>query len=166
MQWIIGIIILVVASVIYALANMRPFGSNYIECVEAGPSDSVDSKTLKSHSIREKNKWIIGKNGWPISMRNKIRVVVHGNCMNKRGISDNDQLVVQKLNPKEIKKLKPGDIVMIHLKDKDIDKIREFRKFTKDMRLDTAYYLPDGSIKSSSKPHTAEQIVGKVKYKL
>lgn len=166
MEWIVGITILVVASILYIVANKNAFCSTYIECVEAGASDSVDADTLKRLSFRDKRRWILNKRGWPVSMHDKLRVIVHGNCMSKRGIHDRDQLVVQKVNNNDLGKLKKGDIVMIHLKDKGIDKIREFDKFTEDGRLDTLYYNEDGSVRHSSHAHTRESIVGRVRYRL
>lgn len=166
MEWIVGLSILVIASMLYIIANQNVFGSTYVECVEAGASGSVDSATLRRLSFKDSRRWIVNRNGWPISMHDKIRVIVHGNCMGRRGIHDNDQLIVQRVKGSDISRLKKGDIVMIHLKDKGIDKIREFDRFTDDGKLDTLYYNEDGSIRHSSHAHTKESIVGKVRYKI
>ena len=87
--------------------------------------------------------------------------------MKPKQIESGSQLLVLKLDDKRPVKeqIKSGDILLIHLKDTDIHKIRVFDKYENGV-LQTYRYDDNGQKKKSSKPHQESSVIGVVKYKL
>ena len=95
------------------------------------------------------------------------RVIVHGHCMEPRGIMDCSQLWVKSINREKDFSLqvKHDDILLIYLSDKNIYKLRIFDKYLDNDRLLTYRYNPKTKERvDSSIPHKRESVVGVVKY--
>jgi hypothetical protein len=62
----------------------------------------------------------------------------------------------------------PGNILLLYLNDARYEgyKIRVFKQYSPDKELETFYYNPDGSERSSSKTHSLSRVVGVVQYKI
>ena len=103
-------------------------------------------------------------NAMPLEYR---RVIVHGHCMEPRGIMDCSQLWVKSINQdKEFSlQVKHDDILLIYLADKDIYKLRVFDKYLDDNRLLTYRFNPKTCERvDSSVPHSRDSVIGVVKY--
>lgn len=97
------------------------------------------------------------------------RVIVHGHCMEPRGIMDCSQLYVQNIaNDKDFSlQVKHDDILLIYLPDKNIYKLRVFDKYLdQDLLLTYRYNPQTGDRIDSSKPHNRKNVVGVVKFTL
>ena len=81
-------------------------------------------------------------------------------------MNGSELLVYKFKNDTEKKDIKTGDILMIHLESKGIDKIRVFEKMREDGLMDTYRFDANKNKKMSSRPHDLNSVVGKVKYLL
>lgn len=137
----------------------------YVQCVEAGPTETITAKDLKRKSVYMNSKKIIDRDGNVLNPEQFFRVVVNGNCLSPRNIVDGDTLVVQRKTKEVLQSIHKGSIVLILLPDTGVHKIREVKKVeAKD--LITQYYTCDGKPKESSKLHSKENVVGVVRFKL
>lgn len=156
-------IILVLA--LYAYSSIK--GRDVVRAVEAGPVDRCDANLIHSRSFMSSPIKLCDEKGNPLSTKGMIRVVVCGNCMKPKGIPDNAQLLVEKMAQSSLKdKLHQGDIVMIHLKDRKLDKIRIFDRFDDKDQLITYRFDDAGNRVNSSRPHLLSSVVGVVRYKI
>ena len=97
------------------------------------------------------------------------RVIVHGHCMEPRGIMDCSQVIVKNINhDKDFSlQVKHGDILLIYLEDKDIYKLRVFDKYIEKDQLLTYRFNPKtGERIDSSIPHKRDSVIGVVEYGL
>jgi hypothetical protein len=153
---------LIIVAISYGYLNLTK-GEKVI-FVEAGSTDGVSAKDLSS-SYREPKCIVKNSDGKRIDTRNMIKVVAKGDCMAPRGIHTGSQLLVKKVNRKDLhNEVKPKDILLIHLKDKRIYKIREFKGYVSEHELQTCRYDEQGNVVESSRPHAEDTIVGVVKY--
>lgn len=143
------------------------FTSEYVTCVEAGPINSVSADALRRKSFYAPRADLIA-GGVTRSEKNLIRVVVSGNCMEKRHIKEGTQLYVEPIKKDaDVRSiLQKGDILMLYLSDSGKYKIREFDSFTDDGAMRTYYYNPDGSVHESGQPHQRSSLIGVVKYRV
>ncbi len=156
-------VILVLA--LYAYSSIK--GRDVVRAVEAGPVDKYDANLIRRRSFVSSPVKLCDEKGNPLSTKGMIRVIVCGNCMKPKGISDNTQLLVEKMPQASLKsRLHQGDIVMIHLKDKKLDKIRIFDRFDEKNQLVTYRYDDAGKRVDSSRPHLLNSVVGVVRYKI
>lgn len=151
---------------LYAFSSLN--GKEIVKAVEAGPLDDCDPAVVRHKPFRARPINVYGPNGTPLDMKNMSRVVVCGSCMVPRNIPDNSVLLVEKIDVKKPleDQIKQNDIVMIHIKEQNIDKIRVFEKFDEFNQLVTYRYSNNGSQVMSTKPHSRESVVGVVRYKL
>ena len=159
------LLLIIIALVGYAISSIS--GKEVVRGVEAGPVGECDPKDVRERSFRARPIEVRDEKGSLIDTSNMIRVVVCGDCMSHRNIPNNSQLLVKKIDktkPLE-EQIKHDDIVMIHLKDQNLDKIRIFDKFDEYHQLLTYRYSGDVRVNSSF-PHTKESVLGVVKYKL
>lgn len=160
---LIFILLMIVALALYRIGKK----TTYVTCVEAGGTDCVKSEDLNVISHREKYQAVLDANGHLIPARDYIKVVVKGNCLKPKGIVNGSELLVYKYkNDSEKNDIKAGDILMIHLESKGIDKIRVFEKMREDGLMDTYRYDENHNKKMSTRPHDLNSVVGKVKYLL
>jgi hypothetical protein len=159
------ILALILVLALYAYSSIK--GRDVVKGVEAGSVDKCDSELIRRRSFVASPIKICDEHGNPLSTKGMIRVVVCGNCMKPKGISDNTQLLVEKLDQNSLKsRLKKDDIVMIHLKDKKLDKIRVFDHFDDQEQLITYRFDDSGNRVISSRPHLQSSVVGVVRYKI
>lgn len=161
------LVILFVAVAIYAYINIVSGKQEFVQCVEAGPTSTTDAKRLRELSFYDKHRIIKKPNGQEIDTSGMIRIVVKGNCMKPKGIESGTQLLVKKINKKDSvrKQIKEGDILLIHLMDNDLYKIRIFDRYDGE-NLATYRYDDDGRRKDSTRNHKESSIIGIVKYRL
>lgn len=160
---ILFILLIVFALIIYGMGKK----TDYVACVEAGDTNCVNSDDLKVMSHREKHQVVLDEQGHLVPQKDYIKVVVKGNCLEPKGIVNGSELLVYKFkNDSEKNDIKEGDILMIHLKSKGIDKIRVFEKMREDGLMDTYRFDANKNKKMSSRPHDLNSVVGKVKYLL
>ncbi len=165
------VLIFFIALTIYAYCNVLLAkyngGQEFIQCVEAGPTNEVNAEVLAKCSFYDKRKAVKDKEGKIIDTSTMMRVIVRGECMAPKKIHTDTQLLVQKIdNDKSMnQQIRQGDILLIYLKDTDFYKIRIFDKFDDDNNLKTYYYdTHDGHVINSSRPHAKETILGVVRY--
>ena len=165
--WYFLVIIITIVA-LYGLCSFYGNKPEYVICVEAGPSDNVSYEDLKSCSFYDHKVVIRDKDGTNINTSDMFRVVVRGNCMKPKSIEDGAQLLVKKINPLSefSSQIKQGDILLIHLNDSRIDKIRIFDEYNNNGELLTYRYDNNSVRINSSKPHKKSSIIGVVKYKI
>lgn len=159
------VLIMVVLLAGYAIG--RRLTNEHVICVEAGPINSVSAEALRRKSFYAPRTDLLLE-GDHHSMKDMIRVVVSGNCMEKRSIKEGTQLYVERIN-KDVDVthiLEKGDILMLYLPDSKKYKIREFDSFTEDGALKTYFYNPDGTVHESRHPHQRSTLIGVVKYRV
>ena len=151
----------------YAYVNRVVGRRDYVLCVEAGPMAQTDAQSLQAKSFYDYHRRVIGKNGKPVNTSGMIRVVVQGDCMEPRGIKTGDQLLVRKISHRKPlrEQIKTGDILLIHLEDTGISKIRIFKEYDANGNLVTYRYEGEKE-RESSQPHKVNNVVGVVKYKV
>lgn len=161
------IILLVVALFLYGLGKKAKADIEYVGCVEAGSTEDTSAEELTKHARYERRKIILDSNDRPIDTHDYLRVVVKGNCLSPLGIADNSQLLVHRFkSDQERSQIKRGDILMIRLEGKGIDKVRVFDKRLEDDKMSTYRFDHNGRRKDSSRPHSLSSVVGVVKYML
>lgn len=158
--------IIIVTLAIYGLGKWSVSKTDYVRCVEAGPTTHVSPSKIHSLCRHEKQIVVLGKDGKAIDTKHYQRVVVKGNCLKPLGIEDEDQLLVSQFNNDgdERKSIKKGDILMIYLKSKDIYKVRVFDDFLDGGLIKTHRYNDNGDVIYSSRPHELSSVEGVVKY--
>lgn len=167
MTAIVFFIILTSLLIVYYLSSRGSADKEYVRCVEAGPTADLSAEELKRYSFYDRRRELRDKDGTFIDRSNMERVVVKGGCMEKRGIPNGSQLLVDTIRSAEDfrQKVKPHDILMIYIADKDIYKIREF-DHVEGSKAYTFCYNPDGSRHDSSRTHSIESVKGVVRYRI
>lgn len=167
METIYFLIILLVTVAIYAYFNIVSRKQEFVQCVEAGPTVTTDAKRLRELSFYDRRRTIQKPDGQEIDTSEMIRIVVKGNCMKPKHIESGAQLLVKKISKKDLvrNQIKEGDILLIHLVDNDIYKIRIFDRYEGE-DLATYRYDDNGERKNSTRNHKESSIVGVVKYRL
>ena len=151
---------------LYALFNKLINAPERIECVDAGPVASVDPQDLHSRVKFEPMGIFRTEDGKLLTSADYQRITVSGNCMGPKGIRSGQDLLVEKIKGGRDLSLKKGDILLIHVPDKDIYKIRAYEKKTdKDPNVYETYYYDEARKKVlSSKPHKKDYVQGVVRY--
>ena len=151
---------------LYALFNKLINAPERIECVDAGPVASVDSQALHSRVKFEPMGIFRTEDGKLLTSADYQRITVSGNCMVPRGILSGQDLLVEKIKDGRDLSLKEGDILLIHVPDKNLYKIRAYEEKTDENPnvYKTYYYDEAGEKKYSSKPHKKDYIQGVVRY--
>ncbi|MBS4812940.1 MAG: hypothetical protein KH057_05340 [Bacteroides sp.] len=167
METIYFLIVLLVAIIIYAYFSIVSGKQEFVQCVEAGPTVTTNAKRLQELSFYDKHRTIQKSDGQVIDTSGMIRIVVKGNCMKPKNIESGAQLLVKKINKKEPirNQIKKGDILLIHLSDNGIYKIRIFDRYEGN-DLATYRYDDNGERQNSSRNHKESSIIGIVKYRL
>lgn len=167
METVYFFIILIVLIGIYAYCNIAYNKQEFVQCVEAGPTAETNARRLKEKSFYDKHRVVINKSGREIDTSGMIRIVASGNCMKPKGIESGSQLLVKKVNRKSPinNQIKKGDILLIHLVDNGIYKIRIFDRYD-GTDLATYRYDDNGERKDSTRNHKETSVVGVVKYRL
>ena len=161
------IILLVLALALYGLGKRATAEIEYVGCVEAGATSDVFADELAKHARYEKRKIILDSENCLIDTHNYLRVIVKGDCLQPIGIVDHSQLLVYKFqNEQEKSIIKQGDVLMIHLASRQIDKIRVFDELLEDGKMSTYRFDCNGQRKDSSCPHSLSSVVGIVRYML
>lgn len=164
MSALVFFIILIIALGLYGYGKFSSVREHVI-AVEAGPSGEADSAELKKYSFYDTRKNIKDSHGNLINTSKMIRVIVKGNCMQPKGISDGSQLYIQPIDlHKSFKEqVHQGSILLIHIKDKDIKKLRILERINPNGLLET-YRFEGENRRDSSKPHKPKDVLGVVKY--
>ena len=164
---VVLICLFVVTLLLYALFNKLINAPEWIECVDAGPVSSVDPQELHSRVKFEPMGIFRTEDGKLLTSADYQRITVSGNCMGPREeIRSGQDLLVEKIKDGRDLSLKKGDILLIHVPDKNIYKIRAYEKKTdKDPNVyETYYYDEAGNKVPSSKPHKKDYVQGVVRY--
>lgn len=148
----------------YAFMSLK-VNKVYVQCVEAGPTDTITAKELKRRSLYVSSKKMLDRDGNILDPDVYFRVVVNGNCLRPRNIVDGDTLIIQKKDDNVLNSIHAESIVLILLPDTGVHKIREVKDVEAN-NLRTQYYLNNGQAQESSKLHSKENVVGVVRYKL
>ena len=159
------IILFVLALGFYAFCNLK-LRKDHVIGVEAGTTKGVTADELGRLSYYRKHKIVKTRHGEIINPNSIIRIVVEGNCMKPLNINSGDEMIAIKIDKKRplAEQIKTNDVLLIHLEDTGINKIRAFNKFEgKD--LVTFWYEEDGKEHLSSKKHSPKSILGIVRYK-
>lgn len=167
MEIVYFVLILSVLLVAYYVSNNRLKRFEYVRCVEAGPTAKVTASDLRRLSFEDNYLNLKDSDGNNISREGMIRVVVNGDCMHCRRIVNGTQLLVKPIDKSRSLKeqLKTGAILMIHIPDTDVYKIRELDRMD-EKSVYTFYYNPDGTKHFSSRPHSLNTVVGIVRYRI
>ena len=96
------------------------------------------------------------------------RLRINGVCMSPIDIKNGEEWLAIKINHKKSlrSQINIGDVLLIYLSDTKRYKIRRVYDFIDDSTLDTYSYTPEGKVHKSTKPHSANTIMGVVKYRL
>ena len=159
---ILGMVLAVIC-VLYGIASTRYARKDTVLGVEAGPLPGGDCALPEK---KEGSKVIRLTDGRYINTRDYIRIMVYGGCMRPRNILNGEEWLVERINklkPLE-KQIRERDVLLIYVADKNLYKIREFKKFNEDGSLATFYYEDNGTEHPSSRPHTRESVCGVVRY--
>ena len=163
---LVFLFIIITTLAIYGLGKWSVSKTDYVRCVEAGPTSHVSPSEIHRLCCREKHIVVLGKNGKPIDTKLYQRVMVKGNCLKPLGIEDDAQLLVRKFNNDndEKNRIKKGDILMIYLKSKDIYKVRVFDDFLEGGLIRTHRYGDNDNVIYSARPHELSRVEGVWKY--
>jgi len=159
--------VLITLLTVYYVSSSKTSPKEYVKCVEAGPTSEVTAEDLEKLSFFDNWKTLENREGKSLDRSNLFRVVVNGDCMHVRHIVNGTQLLVAPID-KKVKlddQVCKGDILMIHIPDTGVDKIRELDSLDKNFAY-TFYYNPDSSVHPSSRPHGRETVVGVVRYRI
>lgn len=134
--------------------------------IEAGSTKNITSESLNKFVSSSRSMIIRLNSGEYIHSKDYIRIRIFGSCMKPRNIIKGEEWLVKPIDKnKDVwNQIKPEDVLLIHIKDKDIYKIREYVSPADDENLNTIWYEADGGKHRSSRPHSIESIVGVVKY--
>lgn len=140
---------------------------DYVMCVEAGDTDCITAEDLKESSYYIKHQPIRDYSGHIINDPNTIRIKTKGDCMVPIGINNGDELLVHLIDRDKplAKQIEHGDVLLIHIQDNGINKIRIFDTYDDKGNLLT-YRYKDNVRKNSSRPHSVDSVVGVVRYQL
>ena len=150
---------------LYAFTNLKLRKDDVIG-VEAGTTKGVTVDELKRASYSVKHRVVKDRLGNVINPESIIRIVVRGNCMKPLRIKSGDEMIAIKIDrerPLE-EQVSPNDVLLIHLADTGINKIRAFEGFDGG-NLKTFWFEENGEKHASSKVHTPESVLGIVRYK-
>lgn len=164
MAIIIFSILFVLVLAAYAFMSLC-VNRTFVQCVEAGPTNNITAKELNKKSLYLKNKRMVDGSGHTLVPEDYFRVVVNGNCLAPKKIVDKDILIVKKYRESDKDCLTSGKVVLLHLQDTGVFKIREIVSVDGD-KIMTRYYLNNGTPQESSKCHNISQLRGIVKFKL
>lgn len=157
---------IVFAVVLMAYAFMTIcVNKSFVQCVEAGSTEHITAKELKKMSLYQPTKKLYDNKGSLLDPKMYFKIVVNGSCLEPKNICNKDFLIVKRLNQDEVGNLPAGSVIMIHLDDTGVDKIREVVSVGSES-IETQYYLDNGKAQRSSKPHLRSNVVGVVKYKI
>ena len=167
MEIVYFVLILTVLLIAYYISNNKLKRLEYVKCVEAGPTAKVSANDLHRLSFEDNYLNLKDNDGRPVNREHMIRVVVNGDCVHRRHIVNGTQLLVAPIDKNRSLKeqVKEGSILMIHIPDTNVDKIREMDHMD-DKYVYTFYYNPDGSKHESSRPHAIDTVVGVVRYRI
>lgn len=114
---------------------------------EAAPTNGLSKDDSWEDFIFARPAILRLKNGETVPTSKFIRIRIQGSCMEPKGIIAGEQWFVKPISQSKIlDEIKPGDVLLIHLKDKNMYKIREYQSTTPDATsLNTFYYNPDGT---------------------
>lgn len=159
------IVFFVIVLGFYAFANLK-LRKDYVMGVEAGTTKGVTADELKRASYSVKHRVVKDRQGNVINPKSIIRIVVEGNCMRPLKIKSGDEMIAIKIDSKRplADQVKQNDVLLIHLKDTGVNKIRAFEAFD-GSNLKTFWYEDNGQKHYSSKVHTPESVLGIVKYR-
>lgn len=133
----------------------------------AGSSDEPhDSES--SILTFEKSRVIKLPDGTYANTKSFHRLRINGVCMSPIGINNGEEWLAKKINPQKSLRtqINKEDVLLIYLSDKKRYKIRRVHDFIDDSTVDTYSFTPEGKIHKSTKPHSANTIMGVVKYRL
>ena len=135
---------------------------------DAGPTRELTCEEQKGKSFYLPYQIIKTQQGMILNTHDYLRVKVDGKCMEPRGILDKSQILVEPLTKKQKeyfkKHVRLEDVLLIHLKDKDVYKLRILQNYDNEKELITYRYLSNGEKHRSSRNHRPEDIVGIVRY--
>lgn len=162
------LILAVLLGLYYILKTKSETNQDYVQCVEAGPMDDVDASFLKRKSFCDRHVVVRNEKGVVLDRNQYSRLVVNGNCMNKRKIYHGDQIIAEKVSANDAMSLKrilqKDNIVWLYIDETGIDKIRIFDQWEGDEMK--TYYFKNGGICYSSHNHRVSQVKGIVRYKI
>lgn len=154
----------IILLLLYALLN-RP---QRIIIADAGPTRELTGKEQNAKKTYTPYQIIYTPHGNLINTRHYLRIKVDGKCMEPRGILDKSQILVEPLTETQRtyfkKYVRLEDVVLIHLKDKDVYKLRILQNYDNEKELITYRYLSNGEKHRSSRNHRPEDVVGIVRY--
>lgn len=116
----------------------------------------------------EKSRVIKLPDGTYANTKSFHRLRINGVCMSPVDIKNGEEWLAKKINHKKSlrSQINIGDVLLIYLSDTKRYKIRRVHDFIDDSTLDTYSYTPEGKVHKSTKPHSANTIMGVVKYRL
>ena len=159
------IIAFVLVLAFYAYSNLV-LRKDYVMGVEAGTTKGVTAEELKRASFSVRHKVLRDRRGNVIPADSIIRMVVEGNCMRPFHINNGDRMIAVKIDknrPFE-DQIRQNDVLLIHLEDNGINKIRAFEGYDGE-NLRTFWFEDNGTKHPSSRVHTRESVLGVVRYK-
>ena len=168
MELFIYVSILAALLVSYYFAKQKNTKSEFVQCVEAGPVEGIDSRELAQRSYYDRQVVIRDSRGQELNPGKYSRLLVKGSCMTPRKIYDGDTIVAEKIDETRRntiqKELLPDNIVWLHISDTGMDKIRVFQEWKGDEMV--TYYYKNGIKHPSSSNHSIDQLRGIVRYKM
>lgn len=168
MELLVYALILAMLLLSYYFAKQKNTKREFVQCVEAGPVEGIDSNDLAQRSYFDRQIVIRDERGQELNHDNYSRLIVKGACMTERKIYDGDTIIAEIIDNSRrdyIKKeLQPDNIVWLHIEDTGMDKIRVFQEWKGDDMI--TYYYKNGVKHPSSSNHNIEQIRGIVRYKI
>lgn len=152
---------------IYVFCNLI-LNRDRVLSVEAGDTGNVNPVELRKKSFYAPHRVFKDADGNVINTFDMIIVKVCGDCMCPRNIPNGSELLVKKIHSANSAHdiIKKDNILLIHLKDKDLYKIRIFDDFNGNNELKTYRFNKNGEKVDSSRPHRIEDVIGIVKYKV
>lgn len=162
---IIGLLFILVC-VLYGAASLAYRKKDVDTVIETEAGDTSNCKPLSTFGAP--SRIIRMKDGTVVRSSDFLRIVIRGGCMAPRGILNGEEWLAVPVNRKnDIKsQIKEKDVLLLYIEDKKIYKIRELREFLGDGMLRTGYYNSDGTEHDSSREHSAEQVMGVVRYSI
>lgn len=150
----------------YAYSNIR-LKKDFVIAGDSFPSRNLTSDEIKKISSYKKHKIFKDANGNTIDPKKMIRMVISGDSMRPLNIKSGDEIIAMKIDKKEPvdKQIKRGNLLLIHLDDIGIYKIRAFHDFEGD-KLITYYYDEHGKKRMSPIGYPLKNVCGIIKYKV
>lgn len=161
-----SILVILLVSYYFTKKSGSDEDKEFIQCVEAGPSNETTAADLVKRSYYAKKTVKRGVNGEILDENRFSRLLVKGNCMSPRNIKNGDMVIVEKMTQDEDFSaiLKENIILWLYIEDTKMHKIRIFEGWDNG-ELKT-YYYKNGVKHPSSEHHKTTQIRGVVRYKL